>query len=491
VGAGIITLAATNTYSGPTNILIGALLATTNGALGSIAGGTTVALNATLGLSGDVNYTAAEPLTVTGPGALGAGYFFTGSAVQRGVLQSVAGNNTWSGDISFSGNNTRVGVQDGAKLTIAGSMIESIPGSAMVFRHGNTDGSDVIISGAANNWTGNTDIFGGGGAVKLGRTDALPSASQLRVGTSGIPGASTFDLNGFNQTSAGLSQVVTATSFVTNNGASASTLTLNPAGTSSYSGVIQNGTNTLALTKTGSGIQTLTGISTYTGRTIVTGGTLNVAITGGITGSTALTIGGGIDPATLQADGIVGAVGSITTVGTAGTLSGAGTVNGSVQVESGGAISPGSGPGLLTINEGLTLKSGGHLAVDFFSNFPGFGYDQVAVTSGNISLAGDFAGSSLAFTPVEFSDVFFIIVNNGTGTTSGTLGGAAEGGTLKIGEQSFRISYVADAIATTSGNFGQALGNDVALLAIPEPTTAFSALLGLGLLAGTRRRFRS
>ena len=146
VGSGIITLSGANTYTGNTAVLTGAVIVTANNALGTTAGGTTVALNATLGLSGNVDYATTEPLTLNGPGALGAGYFFANSAVQRGALQSVSGNNRWSGDISFSGTNLRIGVQDGATLTLTGNLIENIPGSTMTFRHGNTAGSDVIIS---------------------------------------------------------------------------------------------------------------------------------------------------------------------------------------------------------------------------------------------------------------------------------------------------------------------------------------------------------
>jgi hypothetical protein len=86
------------------------------------------------------------------------------------------------------------------------------------------------------------------------------------------------------------------------------------------------------------------------------------------------------------------------------------------------------------------------------------------------------------------NDVFYIILNNGAGTTSGMLDGAAEGGPLFIGGQEFQVSYTSD-----FGGAGFAIGgtgNDVALLAVPEPASAVSLVTGLGVLLGLGRRRR-
>ena len=84
--------------------------------------------------------------------------------------------------------------------------------------------------------------------------------------------------------------------------------------------------------------------------------------------------------------------------------------------------------------------------------------------------------------------MLFVILNNGPGTTTGTLNGVGEGGLLLAGGQPFRVSYRADASSTTAMNFGTALGNDVALMAVPEPSAFLGALLGLGILGSARRR---
>ena len=65
-GTGTFTLSGNNPYSGVTNVSAGTLVAAVNNALGTAAGGTTVAAGATLGFSGGINYATAEPVTLNG-----------------------------------------------------------------------------------------------------------------------------------------------------------------------------------------------------------------------------------------------------------------------------------------------------------------------------------------------------------------------------------------------------------------------------------------
>ena len=132
-----------------------------------------------------------------------------------------------------------------------------------------------------------------------------------------------FDLNGNNETIAGLNSVAGAgTGNVTNTGV-AKTLTLGGNGTYTYSGTISPATaNLIAVTKSGNGTQTLSGTNTYTGITTVSAGTLLIngdqhTATGAVTVASGATLGG------------------------TGTLGGATTIN--------GILSPGSG-GIGTLN---------------------------------------------------------------------------------------------------------------------------------------------
>ena len=142
--------------------------------------------------------------------------------------------------------------------------------------------------------------------------------------------------------------------------------------------------------------------------------------------------------------------------------------------------------GTLSVSNGFSLNSTAHLPLDLTATAAGAGYDQVVVSGGAVTLGGDLTGSAITFSPANFTDVFYIILNTGAGTTTGTLGGIAEGGSIFIGPQEFQISYTSE-----FGGAGFVIGgagNDVALLAVPEPGVAASLLGGLGLLLGLRRR---
>ena len=174
-------------------------------------------------------------------------------------------------------------------------------------------------------------------------------------------------------------------------------LTLNPAGAPSFGGIIQDGTSKVGLVKAGLGTQTLTATNPYTGATFVEGGTLSIPFTGGLSGTTSVSVGGGADAAFLQVDGMVGAPSAITSVKTSGTLFGNGSINGSVVVDPRRGDLARRRTRHASISDSFNLKTGGHLSLDLFANFAGGGYDQLAVMAGNVSLAGDLDGSILAF----------------------------------------------------------------------------------------------
>jgi autotransporter-associated beta strand protein len=111
-----------------------------------------------------------------------------------------------------------------------------------------------------------------------------------------------------------------------------------------------------SLTKVGTGTLALTGNNTYTGATTVNGGTLEV-------------------------DGVL--VNSAVTVNASGTLAGTGTLS-SVNVNNGGTLSPGTGPGTaMTISGNLAFQSGAFYLVQVNGVSTSF-----ANVSGTASLAG-------------------------------------------------------------------------------------------------------
>ncbi len=86
-GTGTATLAGNNSYTGPTRVVEGMLVAASDHALGTTDAGTTVSSGATLGLEGGVTITG-EALTLgAAPG-------------NPGTLRNVSGNNTYAGPVA-------------------------------------------------------------------------------------------------------------------------------------------------------------------------------------------------------------------------------------------------------------------------------------------------------------------------------------------------------------------------------------------------------
>lgn len=102
--------------------------------------------------------------------------------------------------------------------------------------------------------------------VSGARPGPISSSAQVSLSSS----ATTLELDGANQTLAGLS----GSGLVTNSAVTAATLTIGSTSSTFFGGVI--GGN-IALTKTGSGTWTLGGSSTYSGATQIEGGTLQLA----------------------------------------------------------------------------------------------------------------------------------------------------------------------------------------------------------------------
>jgi len=284
-----------------------------------------------------------------------------------------------------------------------------------------------------NSTTGNDHaaVFGG-------------TAGTVSVGPSGVTASGlTFDVTGYTVQSnivtlAGTTPTISVT-------------------TAAHSAIISStlaGSN--GLTKSGAGTLTLTVGNTYTGTTSVNSGTLALAINGNISTS-------------------------VTTVNIGGTLIGTGTT-GTVTVKSGGTLAPGNSPGIL--NAGNTiLESGSTLSIEINGATLGTGYDQLNVI-GSASLAGLLSITMGSFTPTDGS-LFFILANNLSDAITGTFSNASVNeNTYNLGGKDFQISYFGNHTGSGAGTFTG--GNDVVLMAIPEPASAL--LSGLGLLALLRRR---
>ena len=213
-----------------------------------------------------------------------------------------------------------------------------------------------------------------------------------------------------------------------------------------------------SLTKVGGGTLVFTNSSnTYTGPTYVNEGTLIV-------------------------DGSI-ASSPLTTVALGATLGGSGTV-GDLTVL--GTHSPGTSPGIQTVDGDYLLGSTADLLIEILGTTPGpTGHDQVVVeeTSGDMDGLVAINDAMLlvellgGFTP-SAADEFVIIANDESDVVVGWFAGLEEGSYLHVAgsDYPFRISYA-------GGD-----GNDVVLTVVPEPATM--AMLGIGVLGLLARRRR-
>jgi autotransporter-associated beta strand protein len=307
----------------------------------------------------------------------------------------------------------------GADLTMAGV----ISGPGNLLKSVTSESVDTVYLTRANTYTGSTQIQAGVLSINtikdLGVASSLGAPTTEANGTilmGGIVGNSvqliytgTGDETNRVIDLSGASALQTITQSGTNllkftNGFTATgtvnkTLTLNgsTSGRGEIAGAIFNpaGQST-RLIKSGSGTWTLSGTNTYTGTTTVSGGTLVVGVAGvGSLGDTAVAVKSG---ATLKGSGVIGTPGASAA---------------SVTIESGGVLAPGNSPGLLTVNEDLTLASGSIFEWELAANKDtndggtrGTDYDAVTV-NGNLTISADAIFKVIQNPGVDFNDVFW------------------------------------------------------------------------------------
>jgi len=337
------------------------------------------------------------------------------------------GNHNFTGPITLNNNLTLSHIVNAGTLGIYGSITGT--GNINIGNTGSITVSSVpkslanagtVFFGAVNTYSGDTNV--NSGTLKLGAVNAIPSGSGK--GNVTVASTATLDLNQNNTAINGLS----GTGSIDNTVAGTPTLTVgNNNQTSSFGGVIKNTTGTLALTKTGSGVLTLTGASTYGGATNVNAGTLLVSnTTGSGTGSGAVN------------------------VGASGTLGGTGTITGALNVT--GVLSPGASIGTLA-SGALSFLSGSTYQYQINSDVATSAGADLQIVTGALSLAGtvNLSLSNLGVASIAPGTVFSLFNYNTGSWNSGVFSRNAstlgEDATFSFAGRSWTIDYD----ATTKG----------------------------------------
>jgi fibronectin-binding autotransporter adhesin len=392
-----------------------------------------------------------------------------GTFYLNGSANSGSATNETINHLTMTGGGISSGQGNSNTLTVLGDLDMSggtiaLPVAAKLNVGGTTTLSGGVITiGRSSNATYNSKTTLSGPLSIVNTASGIYTPITIAAGTSGsviggqleLSGDVTFTGNAGNRntvtiaapTGAGPQGTVAldgTRTFTINNGAADVDLAIEAP--------IVDGTAQGGLVKEGAGTLRLEGDNTYTGATTVNAGTLLVNGT---------------------------SVSEVTVTG--GALGGTGTLSGGVTIGAGGTLTPGEGIGAVTV-AGLSLSGpSATLAMEIggasFSE-----YDQVNVTGG-VSLDGNgqIEITLLSFVP-QPSEIYFLILNDGTDAISGTLAGLAQGDTFASGGYTWQVSYLAD---STGGTFTG--GNDLAVQVVPEPTTGLLLATGLGALTLLRR----
>jgi len=255
-------------------------------------GGTRLRINGTLSIVGSAGAITSDPF---GTGPITIGQVATDKA---GILWSSGYNSqTLPNNLIFNTSTypTDPGIRmDSTGIVLSGTLTASnapvtfcseaaSPGGAVSLTGQVTGASPVglllandsgILTVTLNNGTASANNYSGATIISANTTLSLGAANQIPNGSGNgnVTNNGTLSLNGNNATINGLSGTgvvdgVSGTPSFTVGGGNAS---------GSFSGIIKNTAGTLALTKTGTGLQTLAGANTYGGSTTVSAGTLQL-----------------------------------------------------------------------------------------------------------------------------------------------------------------------------------------------------------------------
>jgi len=386
-GTGTLTINNASTYTGGTLLQQGVIQANTSAAFGPGA----ITANPS---NNTARIVLANGITITN--ILNATSVNSGSGNLGLVMVNDNTSATYSGPIAISGNATTGGHFCGPPttglLTISGPVTANTT-NVLIVRAGN-----VRFSGGGNY----KELQQRVNTLSLGANNGLSTTASIDLAGNGstiVPTA--LDLNGFNQTLAGLKNSVNSAEagWVTNSVNNINTLTINT-GTTNFSfggsivGPVALTLNGGSQTLTKSGISNLNGLYTYTGPTIINSGTLALGAGMSLPNTPSITInsGGTLDA---SAGGLA--------LGAGQTLTGSGTILGNLSLA--GTLAPGGGLKTLTANNNVTLSAS---STTFFELNRDLHTNDVLQVNGTLTCAGILSITNLFGTLVG-GDTFHLI----------------------------------------------------------------------------------
>ena len=400
--------------------------------LGETSVGTATVSSGGWAIGGDlvIGNSGIGTLTVNGGSVTTASNAYLGKSF-RGVGTASVSSGTWAvaGDLFIGRTDLTTGtlnVNGGTVTTGSTAYLGYYSGTSNATVSSGTwaIGGDLIVGGINGSNAATLTLDGGlvsvsGTLDQRGGTIDLNAGGTLQIGTGGDGG-------------------ILAVSSLVNDG----TLVFDRSGASAYAG---NSTGTGGIVKRGSGTLTLAGSNSHSGPTTVAAGALLVD---GVVTASAVTVQGGA---------LVGGSGTI------GTL---------LTVQSGGTLSPGDSPGLLTVGT-LDLRPGSTTLMEIIgvggaAGVAGVDYDRVLVTTaGGLGYGGlldlDF-GNLTTFADGTTFDLFGFsgfptgfftsVITSGSGSyagltlhgTGGLWTGAAAGQTISFDESTGILRFGSAAV---------------------------------------------
>ena len=289
-----LTLSGNNTYTGATAVNTGVLNIQHANALGTTAGGTTVASGAALQLQGVSIGPEALNLSGTGVNSDGALRNISGTNSYAGAitlgaasrinsdadLLTLTGGLTGTNDVTFGGSGD-IAVNTGAIATSTGGLTKDGSGTLTLSAANTYSGGTTLNTGTLN--INNASAIGSGTLTINGGTLNNTSGNAITLSTNNAQALNgDFAFTGTNDLNLGTGAVtMNASRVITVNGGN-----LTIGGAIAGSGI--------GLTKNGSGTLTLAGNNTaLTGATTINSGTLAAAASGALGGTSSIDLNGG------------------------------------------------------------------------------------------------------------------------------------------------------------------------------------------------------